>query len=69
MRRTFERISIVLGLIVALMSSGGVAFAKNCTPFGCTPTQGNPINELAGMIVLCALISMLLFGFARRYVK
>lgn len=69
LRATLKRISIVVGLVVSLMASGGVAYAKNCTPFGCTPVQGNPINELGGMIVMCGLIAMMLFGFARRYVK
>jgi hypothetical protein len=69
LRAALERISIVTGFVVVLMSSGGVAYAKNCTPFGCTPTQGNPIDELLGMVVVCGLVAMLLFGVARRYVK
>jgi hypothetical protein len=69
LRRALKRISIVAAFVVALMPSSGVAFANECTPFGCHPKQGNPINELAGMVVMCALVAMLLFGFARRYVK
>ena len=67
--RTLKRISIVLTTVVALISSGGVALAKECTAFGCHAGQGNPIEEMAGMIVLCVLVSGLLFGAARRYVK
>ena len=70
MRRSFKRLSILTAtFLVLLPTSAAFAEAKECTPFGCHPKQGNPINELGGMIVLCALISMLLFGFARRYVK
>jgi hypothetical protein len=69
LRAALKRISIVIGLVVVLMSSTSMAYAKVCSPFGCSPEQGNLINELGGMVVTGAIVAMVLFGFARRYVK
>jgi hypothetical protein len=56
-------------VMAGVLMSGGMAYAKTCTSFGCTPTQGNPVQELGGMIVSAGIVAVVLFGFARRYVK
>jgi hypothetical protein len=61
---------VVVGAAVFtfLVLSADVASAA-CTYFGCSPAQGNPIRELAGMIVTCGIIAAILYGGAKRYVK
>jgi len=54
---------------VAVLLSGATALAKDCTPFGCHPGQGDPVHELGGMIVFCVLLAGAIATFARRYVK
>jgi hypothetical protein len=68
LRQVMKRIAVVTVMAGVLMS-GGMAYAKTCTSFGCTPTQGNPVQELGGMIVSAGIVAVVLFGFARRYVK
>lgn len=63
-----KRFAVVFAIMFVLMS-GGTAYAKNCTPFGCTPTQGNPIEELGGMIVAAGIVTIVLAGVSRRYLK
>lgn len=46
----------------------GAGGGRTCTLYGCTPTLGNPIQELGGMIVTCGAIAIVLGGVARRFV-
>ncbi len=69
LRAALKRISIVVSLVDVLMSSASVASAQQSTAFGCSPSQGNPIKELGGVIMTGAIVAMVLFGAARRYVK
>jgi hypothetical protein len=69
LRRTLRTLSILFFGLIGTLASSGVAYAKECSAFGCHAGQGNPIEELAGMIVLCGAIAVLLFGVSRRYVK
>ena len=69
LRRTLKTLSIFVAFIGAWLASTGVAFATECTPFGCHPGQGNPFEELAGQIVMGIFLVALLLGGARRYVK
>ena len=69
LRAALKRVSIVVTSVVVLLSSSSVALASECTPFGCHPKQGNPIEELGGQIVMAIFVVALLLGGARRYVK
>jgi hypothetical protein len=58
---------VLLGVLAFVVLTADPASAA-CSYFGCSPVQGNPIRELAGMIVTMAVIAGLLYGVAKRYV-
>lgn len=47
---------------------GASAATASCTLYGCNPNVGNPIQELAGMIVTCGAVAVVLGGVTRRVI-
>jgi hypothetical protein len=69
LRRAVKTLSIVITFLAVLVLAGGVAYAQQCSYFGCDPAQGNPIRELAGMVVTMGIIAAVLYGAAKRWVE
>jgi uncharacterized membrane protein len=67
--RAFKQVVVVVALLSAFFVLSADVASAACSYFGCSPEQGNPIRELAGMIVTMAVIAGLLYGAAKRYVK
>ena len=69
MSRALKQLVVVgAAVLTFLVLSADVASAA-CSYFGCSPEQGNPIQELAGMIVAGGIIAAVVYGSAKRYVK
>ena len=69
MSRALKQLIVVgAAVFTFLVLSADVASAA-CSYFGCSPAQGNPIRELAGMVVTSGIIAALVYGGAKRYVK
>lgn len=64
-----KKLIVVLVAVLTFSVLSIDAASASCSYFGCSPEQGDPIRELAGMIVTCAVIAGLTYGVAKRFVK
>lgn len=69
MTQVLKKLLLVLGVLCAFFVTTADVASAACSYYGCSPVQGNPIRELAAMIVTMGAIAALLYGVAQRYVK
>ena len=64
-----KKLIVVLAAVLTFSVLSIDVASASCSYFGCSPEQGNPIRELGGMIVTCAIVAGIMYGAAKRFVK